>query len=68
MNCSARFLAWNKLARRFLVFQIYTAGKTRRQRQPPRHRLTHSKISKSMAKKITMMASSHNIFCSFTSV
>jgi hypothetical protein len=35
---------------------------------PPHHRPTRNKISKSMAKKITMMASSHNILCSFTSV
>ena len=34
---------------------------------PTRHRLRNSRISKSMAKKITMMASSHNIRCSFTS-
>jgi len=32
------------------------------------HRLTNNRISKSMAKKITMMASSHNILCSFNSV
>jgi len=31
------------------------------------HRLTHNKISKSSAKKITMMTSNHNIRFSFTS-
>jgi hypothetical protein len=36
--------------------------------RPLRHRLMNNRISKSMAKKITMMASSHNILCSFNSV
>ena len=33
-----------------------------------RHHRTHRRISKSIAKKITMMISSHNILCSFSSV
>ena len=31
------------------------------------YRFTHNKIIRSTAKKITMMISSHNIRCSFTS-